>query len=278
MFTRSDSARSNKFAILSAGLAVCVGLNVILDLLESSFQSHSSFYFSESFLFSSFWWLFVPLLVGQFYFSGRFRGKFSVILIAIIPALVHLFGYPLLIQVISATLYGHTFPYRQTFEYELTRYGFILLIVYPVALVLFRMSGVEKPVDNMPIAGMADTPKKEASRSTMVVADGGRRTVIEIKDILYVSASSPYVYIHHLKKRYLHNGTLRSMSAMLNSETFVRIHRSTIVNIAAVRSYRSRGNGDYDVVISDGSELRLSRNFAAAFKGKLVAGNQDTAL
>ena len=255
-----------------------MGLNVILDLLESSFQSHSSFYFSESFLFSSFWWLFVPLLLGQFYFSGRFRGKFSVILIAIIPALVHLFGYPLLIQVVSASLYGHTFPYGQTFEYELTRYGFILLIVYPVALVLFRMSGVEKPVDNMPIAGMADTPKKEASRSTMVVADGGRRTVIEIKDILYVSASSPYVYIHHLKKRYLHNGTLRSMSAMLNSETFVRIHRSTIVNIAAVRSYRSRGNGDYDVVISDGSELRLSRNFAAAFKGKLVAGNQDTAL
>ncbi|MCC6453219.1 MAG: LytTR family transcriptional regulator [Acidobacteria bacterium] len=277
MFTRSYSARSNKFAVLSLGLAVCVGLNVILDLLESSFQSHSSFYFSESFLFSSFWWLFVPLLLGQFYFSGRSHGKFSVILIAIIPALIHLLVYPVLILVISAFFYDHTFPYRQTFEYELTRYGFILLIVYPAALVLFRKNDADKPVDSIPITRMDDAPKKEFSRSTMVVADGGRRTVIEIKDILYVSASSPYVYIHHLKKRYLHNDTLRSMSARLDSETFVRIHKSTIVNIAAVRSFRSRGNGDYDVIISDGSELRVSRNFAAAFKGRVAAGNQGTA-
>lgn len=275
MFTRSYSARSNKFAVLSLGLAVCVGLNVILDLLESSFQSHSSFYFSESFLFSSFWWLFVPLLLGQFYFSGRSHGKFSVILIAIIPALVHLLVYPVLILVISAFFYDHTFPYRQTLEYELTRYGFILLIVYPAAIVLFRMHSVEKPGDDGLVAKLVAAPKEVASPTTMVVSDGNKRTVIETNDILYISASSPYVYIHHLKKRYLHNDTLRSMSARLDSETFVRIHKSTIVNIAAVRSFRSRGNGDYDVIISDGSELRVSRNYAAAFKGKIHARNQD---
>lgn len=278
MLTKAYKAQQRIYTVQAAVLIVCVLLTVIFDVLESRLESHSAFYLSESFLFSSFWWLFAPLVFWQFYFARTHRGKISNLLLTLGAILIHLFLYPALIWALSAVLYPHTFPYRQTLEYELTRYGFILLIVYPVALVLFRMSGVEKPVDSMPIAGMGDTPKNEASRSTMVVADGGRRTVIEIKDILYVSASSPYVYIHHLKKRYLHNGTLRSMSAMLNNETFVRVHKSTIVNIAAVRSYRSRGNGDYDVIMSDGSELRLSRNFAAAFKGKLVAGNQDTAL
>jgi two-component system LytT family response regulator len=47
---------------------------------------------------------------------------------------------------------------------------------------------------------------------------------------------------------------------------FVRIHRSTIVNIQSVSKWTSRGNGDYDLLMSEGTLLRLSRNYAQAFR------------
>lgn len=276
MLAKLKTARQRIYAVLAAVLIACVVLTVVFDLLESSVESHSAFYLSESFLFSAFWWLFAPLVFGQFYFAHSHSGKISNLLLPLGSILIHLFLYPALILALSAVFFENTFSYRQTLEYELTRYGFILLIVYPASLVLYRLlEGEKTPVQ--PIVKKTAHTQGPAFASSIVVADGGRRTVIEIKDILYVSASSPYVYIHHLKKRYLHNDTLRSMSTMLNSETFVRIHKSTIVNIAAVRSYRSRGNGDYDVIISDGSELRLSRNFASDFKKKVQRRHQVTA-
>lgn len=263
---------------LSASLALFVGLNVVLDLLESSFENHSSFYFSESFLFSSFWWLFVPLILAQFYLSGTFHGKIWALVLSVGPSLVHLLVYPALIWVASAIFLNNTFAYRQTFEYALTRYGFILLIIYPAGFVICRMNEGRKASTGDTVVSAGDTPKKTAPVSKLVVSDGNMRVVIETKDILYISACSPYIYLHHTKKRYLHNGNLKSISTILDGEVFVRIHKSTIVNVTAVRSFRSRGNGDYDVIISNGPELRLSRNYAAAFKAKVRANHQDATL
>jgi len=47
---------------------------------------------------------------------------------------------------------------------------------------------------------------------------------------------------------------------------FVKIHRSCIVNMDKVISYKSRLNGDYDVSLSGDIQVRLSRNYAKEFK------------
>ena len=248
----------------------------MFDLLESSIESHSAFYLSESFLFSSFWWLFVPFIFGQFYLARTHRGKLASILLCLGPILIHLFVYPAFIWTLSAVIYQHTFPYRQTLEYELTRYGFVLLIVYPASLALYRLvEGRKSPVQ--PLVESAAARQEPAFASSIVVADGAKRMVLEAKDILYFSASPPYIYIHHKEKRYLHNETLKSVLAKLDSSIFVRVHRSTIVNLSEVREFKSRSNGDYDLVISDGTELRLSRNYAAEFKSKIQPSHQVTA-
>ncbi|HQZ98323.1 MAG TPA: LytTR family DNA-binding domain-containing protein [Pyrinomonadaceae bacterium] len=276
MLTKAYKAQQRIYTVLAAVLIVCVLLTVIFDVLESRLESHSAFYLSESFLFSSFWWLFAPLIFGQFYFARAHRGKISNLLLVLSPISIHLFAYPALIWALSSALYQHTFPYRQTLEYELTRYGFILLIVYPASLVLYRLlEGEKTPVQ--PIVKETAHTQRPAFASSIVVADGSKRTVLETKDILYFSASPPYIYIHHKTKRYLHNETLKSVLAKLDSSLFVRVHRSTIVNISEVRSFRSRSNGDYDLSLSDGTELRLSRNFAADFKKKVQRGHQVTA-
>lgn len=276
MLARSRTAQQRIFAVLAVLLTACVVLTVVFDLLESSLESHSAFYLSESFLFSSFWWLFVPVIFGQFYFARSHRTTTSNILLTVGPIAVHLLVYPAMIWALSAVLYENTFPYRQTLEYELTRYGFILLIVYPASLVLYRLVEGKKAAVKPRTEAAAPHRETTFARS-IVVADGAKRIVLETKDILYFSASPPYIYVHHKTKRYLHNETLKSVLAKLDGSQFVRIHRSTIVNISEVRSYKSRSNGDYDLVISDGTELRLSRNYAAEFKSKIQPGHQLTA-
>ena len=62
----------------------------------------------------------------------------------------------------------------------------------------------------------------------------------------------------------------------VGSGAFVQIHKSLIVNLAHVESYKSRLNGDYDITMSNGTSLRLSRTYARAFKAKFEGSHQDT--
>ncbi|WP_373495805.1 LytTR family DNA-binding domain-containing protein [Aquiflexum sp.] len=99
---------------------------------------------------------------------------------------------------------------------------------------------------------------------------------IYTNEILFISSNPPYINIHLTAKKYIHKETLKSVSGKLDHEIFVRIHKSTIVNINKVYSYRSRLNGDYDLTLADGTELRLSRNYSSVFKEKFKAIHQDT--
>lgn len=112
--------------------------------------------------------------------------------------------------------------------------------------------------------------------TTLVVADGNKKQSIKVSEILYISANPPYINIFIEGKKYLQNETLKSISATLNPEQFVRIHKSTIVNIEMVASYTSRLNGDYDLAMKNNVQLRVSRNFAADFKNRFNKTHQLT--
>jgi len=269
------AAKQSTFVLLLIVLVACISLTVFFDLLESEFRNHSSFYLSESFAFTSFWWLFVPLMLGQFIFARTYRARTANISFALVAIIVHLLTYPALVWLISATMFQTAFSYWSTFEYGLTKYGLILFITYPALLVFYSFFGDRPAVEQIP-SDTIDVPKQNDFVRSIVVTDGNRRAVIETKDILFFSASPPYIYIQHQAKRYLHNETLKSVSARLDGEVFVRIHKSSIVNILKVQSYKSRLNGDYDLTLTDGTELRLSRNYAAAFKSKFRKSHQDT--
>jgi DNA-binding LytR/AlgR family response regulator len=272
----NDIKRDHKFFLLLAVvLATCVAFTIFLDLAGSKLE-HTSFYLSESLLFSSFWWIFLPLLYVQFSLAKVYKTTVSQILLLLIPAALHLFAYPALVWLISKLFYYHTFPYLQTFTYELTSYSFMLLFVYSVPFTLYTF--FTKRVQAKPdVTDTQELPNQDNILSTLVVTDGNKKITICINDILYFSANSPYINIHHKHKRYLHNETLKSMVQKLDSKLFIKVHKSTIVNIIKVQSYQSRLNGDYDLTMIDGTEVRLSRNYASAFKQKLKEGHQDTA-
>jgi len=83
-----------------------------------------------------------------------------------------------------------------------------------------------------------------------------------------VEADGDYVKIHAGKRWHLLRETMKRLEAELDPGRFVRIHRSTIVNIERIRELQSYFRGEYVVILHDGTTLKLSRGY----KERLEAG------
>ncbi|WP_254788460.1 LytR/AlgR family response regulator transcription factor [Cellulophaga baltica] len=91
--------------------------------------------------------------------------------------------------------------------------------------------------------------------------------------MIQITSATPYICIHLENKRHLHSETLKSMCGQLDSNVFVRVHKSSVVNISKVSSFKSRLNGDYDLQLANGDLVRLSRTYATDFKNRFGAGH-----
>jgi LytTr DNA-binding domain len=252
--------RKVAFALTLFVLAFVV-LILTQDFLRSGLKN-SSFYLSESFLFSSFWWLFAPLLFTQ-YVAIKHKNKerlYFQIAIIVLPIFIHLFAFPCLVWVISSVFYYHTFSFQQTLRYTLSEHLYLLVLMYSIPVLAFQFFS-KKLVSQTQNKGIPNP-----FISNILVTDGHRKHHVVVSEILYFSANTPYINIHLEDKKYLHNETLKSISIKLDTEQFVRVHKSTIVNIKMVTSYTTRLNGDYDLTMKNNVQLRVSRNFAYDFK------------
>lgn len=68
--------------------------------------------------------------------------------------------------------------------------------------------------------------------------------------------------------------TMNDIEARLDPEVFVRIHRSSIVNLERVRELRQLFGGDYTVVLHDGTQLKLSRARRERLESLLKTGRR----
>jgi two-component system, LytTR family, response regulator len=104
---------------------------------------------------------------------------------------------------------------------------------------------------------------REKSRyvSRLSVRTGGRIVLVDLRTVDWLEAADNYVRIHCGEREYLIRETLASLERQLDPETFVRIHRSTLVRIDRIRELQPATHGDMDVVLRDGTRLTLSRTW-----------------
>jgi len=94
----------------------------------------------------------------------------------------------------------------------------------------------------------------------LVVRDGGEVILIAVADVVRLSAAENYVEIHGVGGAvHLARETLSRLEARLDPSRFVRVHRSELVAVAAVRALRSASHGDAVAVLASGAEVRVSR-------------------
>jgi two-component system LytT family response regulator len=77
-------------------------------------------------------------------------------------------------------------------------------------------------------------------------------------------------------KTHLLRRSIMELEQELDPEVFCRIHRSTIVNLSRVRSLKVGEDGEYDVVLDNGTRLRLSRRYRKELQARL--GVRDSQL
>jgi two-component system response regulator LytT len=259
--------------IITGIVLLLVMVTVMTDYAEAGFRQ-SDFYFSESLLFSSFWVLFLPFLYLQVNIT-KFIKPFSVTL-ALIPLwmAIHLLVYPALVWLLSALFYPHTFSYTQTLGFSLPQYFIVLLLAYSIPPFISRINRVKAPAPIHTIEPPVMPLTKTYIHTICVTTANGSRVIINTSDILYIAASSPYIQLHLAHKKMVHNETLKNLEGLLNPVQFIRVHKSHIVNLHQVTAYKSRLNGDYDLTLTNGDILRLSRNYAPAFKAAFQTGHR----
>ncbi len=114
-------------------------------------------------------------------------------------------------------------------------------------------SGPNPPADRRP--GLA---RRWALR------DGERWLMLRADEVDWIEAAANYVRFHARGTAYLLRGTMAALEATLDPRQFARIHRSTIVNLDRVREVRPEWHGDFDVVLTSGQVLRMSRRYRQA--------------
>jgi two-component system LytT family response regulator len=92
----------------------------------------------------------------------------------------------------------------------------------------------------------------------------GRIMVVRLADIEWIGAEGDYVSVHVGNKSWLMRETIAAVELRLAPSGFVRIHRSALVNAERVKELRARDKGEYTVVLNDGTELKLTRNYRAS--------------
>jgi two-component system LytT family response regulator len=95
--------------------------------------------------------------------------------------------------------------------------------------------------------------------SRFLVSTGNRAVVVHARDIDWIQAEDYYAALHVGDKRYLIRDTMAALESRLDPATFVRIHRSALVNVDRVREIQRTKLGLYRVILVDGTQLPLSR-------------------
>jgi two-component system, LytTR family, response regulator len=100
----------------------------------------------------------------------------------------------------------------------------------------------------------------------IVVRTGARLVFLRVDEIDWMDAEGNYIRLHSGRKSHLVRETMSGMEAKLDPSRFIRIHRSTIVNIDRIREMESLFQGEYVVILHDGTKLTSSRGYRDRLK------------
>jgi two-component system LytT family response regulator len=115
-------------------------------------------------------------------------------------------------------------------------------------------------------------PSRAADGGRFLVKAGGRILFVPYSDIDLVEAHGNYVRIHAGARSHVIRETMQSVEKRLLPQRFARVHRSRIVNLDRVTELRARGNGEYELVLRDGSSVRVGRAYRESLQERLKNG------
>ena len=103
----------------------------------------------------------------------------------------------------------------------------------------------------------------------LVVKGRGTTRFIRVADIDWIEGAGVYVNLHVGGKELLYRSTLNELAGHLDPMRFIRVHRSSIVNIDSILELQPISHGEFEVVLKDGHRSRISRTYRTELEKRL---------
>ena len=104
-------------------------------------------------------------------------------------------------------------------------------------------------------------PAAENAADRILLKSSGEIFFLKAEEIDWIEAEGDYMKFHVGGRTHLMRETMARLEARLDPKRFIRIHRSTIVNIDRLRKLSPSFAGEYAVILHDGTKLKLSRGY-----------------
>jgi two-component system LytT family response regulator len=112
------------------------------------------------------------------------------------------------------------------------------------------------------LADLRPETKTEAKPSDrLVIKSGGKVLFVKTAEIDWVEADDNYLNLHVGAESHMLRETMANLETRLNPSQFLRISRSTMVNVERIKELQPMFHGDYTVILRNGTRLTLSRGY-----------------
>lgn len=140
-----------------------------------------------------------------------------------------------------------------------------------VKKVLDHNPKVSSPDFNSELKNLMATLRGQEARylERIAIKQGNKTSLVPIKNIKYILASGVYAEIYTADGKYLHRDTLSKMETQLNPDMFFRIHRSSIVNLQAIKEIVHSDFSEIDVRMDDHKLISVSKSLKKELLEKL---------
>ena len=251
--------------IYSVGAVILSGivLTIIQDYLFTV-RHNTSFVFYESLLFKCVWVVFgLAYMFSNKYFY-KIEGMNNQKLVLLLGTLIasHTCITSVMVWWISWIFKEQGYGIAKIIAFTLSNDSAKILLVYLLSILFIKKSYAQKAKQD---ESKAIRLRSKTQVKSLQINNGKQCNLVNFESIYCIKADSPYVIVHTSDNSFLHTSSLKKLAEKLDRR-FVKIHRSCIVNMDKVTSYKSRLNGDYDVSLSGDIQVRLSRNYAKEFK------------
>ena len=135
-----------------------------------------------------------------------------------------------------------------------------------------RLSKLMNYLEHDTARAAATERAKAKPHDRILVKSSGEIFFLKAEEIDWIEAEGDYMKFHVAGRAHLMRETMARLEVRLDDRRFIRIHRSTIVNIDRVRKLSPSFAGEYAVVLADGTKLRLSRGYHERVAAVVKAG------
>ncbi len=153
----------------------------------------------------------------------------------------------------------------QAFEVHAVDY-----LLKPYTRERFAMAINKLKEDNKPVEALTESllMGSKSYPERVLVQHNKKLITVAVEDIQWIEAYGDYSKLHVGKEAYLSNYGISSLEEKLDSKQFVRVHRSSLINLNAVKELHKYGKS-YDVTMQNGEVVRVSRGYMENIK-KLI--------